>query len=190
MNLSEFTPLALRTESRIDTVKVNRAELINVLTTFVAIGNLLDIIKKETFYNKQYPAIQRESLISTALASIIELAAPSSAAEQVDLVDIDPRIFHGIVGIATEGTELIETLVKSVRSGGTVDRTNIGEEIGDVCWYVAILLDSLSLDGDVILEAVIAKLRKRYPERFTSDAAINRDIDGERRLLESSIANT
>jgi len=36
------------------------------------------------------------------------------------------------------------------------------------------------------MERNIAKLMKRYPDKFTSEAALNRDLDAERRTLENA----
>jgi len=41
------------------------------------------------------------------------------------------------------------------------------------------------VDLEVYMEKNINKLIKRYPEKFTEEAAINRDTDAERKILES-----
>jgi hypothetical protein len=46
-------------------------------------------------------------------------------------------------------------------------------------WYMAILLRELDLDFYQILDDNIAKLKKRYGEKFDEEKAANRDIDNE-----------
>ena len=50
--------------------------------------------------------------------------------------DYKMRLFHGIIGVSSELSELYTAIVKD-------DKTNILEEIGDMFWYMAILADSL-----------------------------------------------
>ena len=52
------------------------------------------------------------------------------------------RVFHGLVGIKSEYGELLSALKKEVYGVG-IDTVNIGEEIGDIQWFIAILLDYL-----------------------------------------------
>ncbi len=50
------------------------------------------------------------------------------------------RIYHGIIGICTEVGEIVEAYEKK-----EVDYVNIAEEIGDVFWYTAVILDELNI---------------------------------------------
>ena len=102
--------------------------------------------------------------------------------ENEDEMSINPRIFHAIVGISTESTELLEALDFS---GKELDNVNICEEFGDLDWYKAIGCDEFNISWDTILNTVIAKLKARYPENFTSKDAINRDLDKEREILDT-----
>jgi hypothetical protein len=61
---------------------------------------------------------------------------------------------------------------------------NLLEEFGDLAWYQAIGIDEAGGSLDKVLDRVIAKLRARYPEKFTSENAINRDLVKERAILE------
>jgi hypothetical protein len=44
---------------------------------------------------------------------------------------------------------------------------------------------NLKINLDDYMEKVVLKLKKRYPDKFTVDAAINRDLDAERKVLET-----
>lgn len=188
MNLAEYTQAAIRTESRIDHVTVDVYKLTVVANLFIHAGNLLDMIKKNAFYGKpinteawNYHVSSISSLSGTEHAT---LEATQTDLRTCDLLPVDPRVFHGIVGMATESTELVEALMCSVSGIGNIDTVNIGEEVADTMWYAAILTDATSLDWEQLLETNIAKLKKRYPEKFTSVDAINRDLVAERKILE------
>jgi hypothetical protein len=46
------------------------------------------------------------------------------------------------------------------------------------------LVKAFGLDASTIMEVNLAKLRKRYPEKFTAENAINRDLEAEHKVLE------
>lgn len=88
------------------------------------------------------------------------------------------QVLHGILGVFTEGGELLEALSKEF------DPINVREEIGDVLWYLAILCDALETDIPTEMRRNINKLHARFPEKFTSELANNRDLETERKVLE------
>jgi NTP pyrophosphatase (non-canonical NTP hydrolase) len=94
------------------------------------------------------------------------------------------RALHGAMGLCTEAGELMDAYKKHIFYGKELDVTNVKEELGDVLWYVAELCDVYNFTFEEIMELCIAKLRKRYPQRFTSDAALNRNLIAERCVLE------
>ncbi len=185
MNLQNYVLDAIRTESRIDSVNVNIENLVAILNIFIASGNLLDDIKKNVFYNKP---IQTEKWDYNNQELKKNISNISSGYELNDLnkteLSLDPRLFHALIGIATESTELMEAIVKTVQTGALIDHVNIREEIGDIGWYTAIAMDTTNSNWEQILKTNIEKLRKRYPEKFTSSHAIHRDLDAEREILE------
>ena len=94
------------------------------------------------------------------------------------------RLVHAAMGMQTETAEFTDALKKSLFYGKVLDVTNLKEELGDLLWYVAIAMDELGTDFDAEAERVINKLKVRYPEKFTKDAAENRDLNAERQELE------
>lgn len=94
------------------------------------------------------------------------------------------RLLHGAMGLVTESSELIDMLKKHIYYGKPLDLVNAGEEVGDNQWYAGLIVDVLHTTFDEILTVNIDKLKKRYPEKFTSKDAIERDLDGEREILE------
>lgn len=93
------------------------------------------------------------------------------------------RLNHGVLGLAGEVGELAAALEKWIYYGRPLDQGNIAEEVGDCLWYLAQICNSLGLDLGACMEANIRKLRARYPERYTDEAAANRNAEAERRAL-------
>lgn len=91
---------------------------------------------------------------------------------------------HMILGMQTESAELSDVFKKNIAYGREIDWTNIKEEIGDLMWYIANICNINKWDLREILETNINKLEARYPEKFTEDKALNRNLDVERKILE------
>jgi NTP pyrophosphatase (non-canonical NTP hydrolase) len=94
------------------------------------------------------------------------------------------QLMHAAMGMVTESGEFIDALKKLTIYGKPIDKTNLVEEIGDCMWYVALACRALDVSLEDVMDRNIAKLRKRYPEKFTQEAALNRDLDAERKALE------
>lgn len=181
-DLNKYVQDAIRTESRIEKVTTNPDLLIQALRIFIASGNILDLIKKNVFYGKPIPSeviSDYHDEIYAAVMTVVE--------HREEDINIDPRVFHALVGIATESTELMEALSKAIKSN-EIDFINILEEFGDINWYQAIGIDSMDGDFNKILNTNIEKLRKRFPEKFTSEQAIVRNLEEERNTLETGLS--
>ena len=53
------------------------------------------------------------------------------------------EILHGVLGVVTEAGEIADVLKKHLIYGKTLDKVNLKEELGDVAWYVALLIRRL-----------------------------------------------
>lgn len=90
------------------------------------------------------------------------------------------RLVHGFMGLATEVGEMGGPIKAGAIYGKPLDAENLREELGDLLWYVALVANALEADLDLVAEANIAKLRTRYPEKYTDAAALARaDKQGE-----------
>ena len=94
------------------------------------------------------------------------------------------RLLHGAMGLCTESGELQDQLKKHIFYGKPLDLVNISEECGDLFWYLAETLTAIDARFVDVMQRNIDKLRARYPEKFTEDKAINRDLVAEREVLE------
>lgn len=94
------------------------------------------------------------------------------------------RLLHYALGLCTEVGELQDAIKKFVAYGKPIDRTNIKEELGDILWYHARMCALFGFSYEEVMQVNIDKLKKRYGEKFTEHAALNRDLDAERKILE------
>lgn len=83
-------------------------------------------------------------------------------------------IAHATVGIATEAGELLDALKKHWVYGQPLDYVNVQEEAGDLLFYLQALLNHVGLTMEDCKQANIVKLKKRYPDGYTDQAAKER----------------
>lgn len=115
---------------------------------------------------------------------------PDRSQQVVDkLIDIAPNgswLLHAQIGLAGEVGELAAAIQRWLYYGKPLDRTNVIEELGDLCWYLAQACRAMDVKLEDVMKANISKLLKRYPEKYTDFHAAeeNRDRNGERAVLE------
>lgn len=93
-------------------------------------------------------------------------------------------LMHAGIGMATEGGEFLDAVKKHIFYGAELDKVNLAEEVGDMLWYCALACSALGVDMAEVMHTNINKLKKRYPHQFNLQAAIDRDLEGEREILE------
>ena len=111
----------------------------------------------------------------------------SNPMEALQRINQDPRLIrllHGAMGAATESGELVDSIKRNLFYGKELDIINLVEEIGDILWYLSILLDCVNSSFEEAMRKNIDKLRVRYPNKFTNSEAINRDLAKEREQLQ------
>lgn len=95
-------------------------------------------------------------------------------------------LMHACLGLVSESGEFSDALKKEHAYGRPLDVTNLREELGDILWYVALGCRALNVTMEEVAQVNIAKLRVRYPDSFTNEKAINRNVGAERQVLEAS----
>ena len=83
-------------------------------------------------------------------------------------------LINGVMGLCGESGEAIDIVKKWLAQGHELDREKLAKELGDICWYLAENATALGYDLEDIMAANIEKLKKRYPEGFSSDRSVNR----------------
>lgn len=97
--------------------------------------------------------------------------------KHVDGLAMDAKsydLMHATLGIAGESGEIVDAVKKSVIYGKELDVVNMREEIGDIMWYIALACRTLDFDLGEILDENIAKLKMRYPDKYSDVHAIER----------------
>jgi NTP pyrophosphatase (non-canonical NTP hydrolase) len=97
-------------------------------------------------------------------------------------VDLDEKghLIHGALGISNDAGEYAGAIRDHVIYGKTLDTINCAEELGDLLWFVQYSAKKLGFTLSGIAEFNIAKLKKRYPEKYSDQQAIFRadKVDG------------
>lgn len=75
------------------------------------------------------------------------------------------------LGVAGEAGEIADAIKKSVFHRHILDKDKLREEIGDCLWYVAAICTKLGFSLDEVMEQNIEKLKRRYPEGYSSEAS-------------------
>ena len=153
-----------------------------VLSQAIDALNALDRVKKCLFYGRELGPLAEGVKIRDFEQNCAKL--PDWISDHPDNDEAARNIIHAIIGKATEAGELLELLHATAVKGEPFDVANAGEEVGDGFWYDALLARACGLTFDGIQRTNIAKLRHRFPDHFTEYDANNRDLFGERRILE------
>lgn len=93
-------------------------------------------------------------------------------------------INHMLLGMLTEVGELADIFKKNQAYGKPIDWTNALEETADLMWYIANFCNVTGLNLETALDRNIEKLKIRFPDKFSNEGAIVRNLDAERKALE------
>lgn len=107
--------------------------------------------------------LQRNGMMD--LAGHPELAARVLRWKDIDL---------GALGLVGEAGEVAELIKKHVHHHKPLDRDALAKELGDVLWYIAFLCELNGLTLEEVASASVVKLRQRFPDGFSTQAAIAR----------------
>lgn len=119
----------------------------------------------------------------------VTLAGFTEAPASIALTRIDEKIIrldHAAKGMCTETGEIQDQLKRHIFYGLPLDDLHMVEELGDLLWYVALACNTLGVSMESVMAKNIAKLMKRYPNKFTEKDALSRDLQTERKVLEES----
>lgn len=96
------------------------------------------------------------------------------------------NLLHAVVGICGESGEILELIKKHWVYGKPLNRNDLYEEVGDLCFYLQMLLNHAELDFETILEHNMYKLSKRYHQGYSDKEAIDRkdEVNGTKKIQE------
>ncbi|MDB5175716.1 MAG: MazG nucleotide pyrophosphohydrolase [Candidatus Saccharibacteria bacterium] len=88
------------------------------------------------------------------------------------------ELLHLVLGLMGEAGEIAEKFKKLIRDHESdeskIDRADIGKELGDVLWYIAVLANYLDIPLDDIATKNIAKLADRQKRGTIKGSGDNR----------------
>ena len=102
---------------------------------------------------------------------------------------INSNLCHAILGLVTESGELADVLKRAFfygKGAESVDKNHIIEELGDLGYYWALACYTMGVTPEEVRSANIAKLRARYPNKFSTEDAYNRDTKKEMEALKGT----
>lgn len=86
----------------------------------------------------------------------------------------EARMLNAAMGMAGEAGEIVDDFKKYLFHGHPFDVERFEKEVGDILWYAAQMARGLGTSLDEVARKNIEKLRRRYPDGFSSEASINR----------------
>ena len=83
-------------------------------------------------------------------------------------------LINGVMGLCGEAGEAIDIVKKHLAQGHDLDREALIKELGDVAWYLAETAYALDVSLEEVCTRNIEKLRRRFPEGFSTEHSLNR----------------
>jgi NTP pyrophosphatase (non-canonical NTP hydrolase) len=184
MNIEQYLIESERTERKfpdgLTVDKVTHTLALSFLKSIQIQGLALDQCKKVAVYGKPLNSCAQTIVDFMAKANDIR---PDPNADDIELDQDRAETLHALLGLVTEMAEIIPPLLDYIFESKPVDVVNLAEEICDLSWYEAILLRKFGIDKSVALQKNIDKLKVRFPDKFSSENALNRDLEAEREAL-------
>lgn len=171
MDIIEYKTAALRTASEdFHGNQFPSTELTEAMEHVAGQIEEFDAFKKGLFYGKTYPGF-----------------TPKKANEKT-WDGINKDLLHAGLGLVTEGYEFLEKVVEFKGELTEDQKAALASELGDSLWYANIATRPLGTNLGVIADGNIAKLTKRYPDKFSLDQAVNKSVEAEDALVGEILA--
>lgn len=193
MNFKEYVELAIRTESLYPVINPNHEQTnINDSLFHSAIG-----IQTEVGEIFEALYIRTGELDSVNLREEIwdVMWYIAIACKKLDFyelnfdTDFDTKKYDSIQEYAHQlnyfSTEILDSFKKSLFYNKAFDRELLKERFQEIFMLSGAFVEILGSDIRNICKINIEKLQARYPEKFTTEKAVNRDLETERKILES-----
>jgi NTP pyrophosphatase (non-canonical NTP hydrolase) len=140
----------------------------------------------------QAKALERVGgLSSVAAKGGLSSVAAEVGAEEGNFPSLVPiQLMHSLIGIQNEAGEIAKIIQGWIYYGKGLSQEALIEEYGDLLWYVAEGLTAICVSMGAVGAGNIAKLRARYPDRYTDEAAANRDPEAEAAAMRAGAARS
>ncbi len=87
---------------------------------------------------------------------------------------LEEPLMAGTLGLAGEVGEIADLVKKYIFHGHKLAVEEVVEELGDLFFYVTLIMHALDTTLDEVIEMNVQKLDSRYPEGFESIRSMNR----------------
>lgn len=129
-------------------------------------AKLVDGVKRALFYNKTD-----------------RLPDPEGASNLLELpFNMNVDDIHAMLGMEGEMGEISEILMDPNLSDEDAKRRLV-DECGDLLWYMALAFMNRGISFEDVFQRNIDKLKARYPDKFTVELAVNRDLEKEAKVF-------
>lgn len=82
---------------------------------------------------------------------------------------------NGIFGLCGEVGECADIVKKHLFQGHALDEEKLKDELGDVCWYLALCCSAVGLTLEEVMQHNVDKLKARYPKGFDAYRSVHRE---------------
>ena len=191
MKFAQYVPLAIRTCKELPLPDHINHMALGVMGEM---GEIIDQIKKAYIYGKPLDQVNIVEEVGDVAWYVAGFVAKFDTQAYMDCIDskhaADPevlanakaRLTYSILGITHAFSDVMGEIQVAVDEGN-LQVAKRGTEV--LCAILYALAKLLDVDLDQAYEVNIAKLAKRYGEKYSDYAAINRDLAGERAVLEA-----
>lgn len=91
-------------------------------------------------------------------------------------LSFNEKLLEGCLGLAGETGEVVDLIKKSLFHGHKMDKHKIAEELGDVLFYLDYIANTFDIPLESIAKGNNEKLKLRYPDGFSIERSIHREI--------------
>lgn len=99
-------------------------------------------------------------------------AAKRTVNPKLTMLDVRNHALHGIAGECGE----IHSLYQKTYQGHELSKERVMDEAGDLCWFLMELCFAEKIDPQEMLEYNIHKLMTRYPDGFSAERSLHREV--------------
>lgn len=145
------------------------------------VGELVDSFKRHYFYGLELDTRNVKEEIGDILwyVALAYHALDESIPNYVEDISLENSRFH-----LSSTDALLAGLVRKSSDvffffNALKDKTCVTDDLEDILVYLKLFCEDKGIDIYECADANVEKLKKRYPEKFTVEDAVNRDVENE-----------
>ena len=185
MNLNDYIKLAINTESIIEEVKVNPRLNHGIMGIVTEVGELLEPFMDEENSPWVHIVNIKEEIGDILWYLAIIMDEMSLNYDDIEIVESEDSFCNTYVcNLVIEASRLQDDLKKHIYYGNDLDYNLLESRIAIIVLNLRSIAKELDFTLEEVAETNINKLKARYPNKFTSEDALSRDLDAEYKILE------